>query len=136
MPMDSYGLDRAIKGLLGQVSTIDTGAIQVRIHSGDPGAGNSNVITYTGLTSGVDVAGWSFSAADGTATPTGMTDWPVPPTGFTTVAASWVSYWRGTNRVGKDRIVDGSGNATSVNIVAQQIPRLTAANFVWTVPAA
>ena len=137
MPFDSFGLDLGVKGLLSQAAA--AAATQIRIHSADPGNANSNQISYTGLADpgGVDVAagGWTFNA-DGTAAPTANVDFPTPPAGFVTVAASWISLWRGNNRVGKFEIVDAGGTATTINIEAQRIPRLTPANFVFTVPAA
>ena len=136
MPFDNRGLDFAVKGILGFPQTGQ--ATQVRIHSGDPGTGNDNQISYTGLSDpgGVDVSqtAWSFGV-DGTARPQNNVDFPAPPVGFTTVAASWMSLWRGNNRIGKFEIVDGSGTATTVDIVAQRIPRFTPTNLPIVVPA-
>lgn len=133
MPFDAFGLDLAIKGILQGATT------QVRIHSDDPGAANLNQISYAGLADpgGVDVAAaaWTFNA-DGTAMPNANVDFPATPAGFAATNASWISLWRGNNRTGKFEIVNAAGNPTPVELTEQNIPRLTPANFISTVPAA
>ena len=143
MPLDDFALDLAVKGIL------TGGLTQLRIHSDDPGAavdGNEHAILYNGLNGGPNVANnqWRFFG-DGRARPLASIDWPIPPDGFATVAATWITAWRGDNRMGRFRVqarnpaqpdetaadayIDGS-----VDIQAQRIPRLLPENFVWRVP--
>lgn len=144
MPLDAFGLDLAVKGIL------STGITQLRLHSGDPGAaagGNANPIAYAGLVGGPNVQGadWTFNA-DGTARLTGNADWPVPPDGYAPTDATWITAWRGANRIGRFRIQVRNAAQPDVNaadayidgavsIAPQRIPRLTPDSFIWTVPA-